>query len=113
LHVTEDEDFALDKYFLTREQERLMRKRDLPIPNAEADGVDLETAQPVLFIVLPPVWASDLRLDPEQEDEVIFTIRERFYRYLLREYPHPVRVRYSYIPTDPLMEGYRVINVQT
>jgi hypothetical protein len=32
---------------------------------------------------------------------------------LLREYPHPVRVRWAFVPSDPLFDGYRIIHIET
>ncbi|MCC6547748.1 hypothetical protein IT570_11330 [Candidatus Sumerlaeota bacterium] len=54
---------------------------------------------------------SGATVSPDREKEVLFTIRERLYRYLLRSYPHPVRVRYAFSPTDGKLTGYRVITI--
>ncbi len=109
----EEEDFSLDKYFLTKAQLREHEEAGTLPPDAMADGVDLSSAHPVLFIVDEPAWRTETRLEPAQESEVLFVIRERLYRFLLREYPHPARVRWAYAPSDPLFDGYRVIHIET
>ncbi len=112
-HLVEEQDDSLDGYYLTREQLRKLEKKGEPVPQAEADGVDLDSAQPVLFVVDKPVWRASTRLKQEDEEKVLFTIRERFYRYLLRQYPHPVRVRYAWVPEDSATEGYRVVTLES
>lgn len=84
---------------------------DIPPPPVAVptDG----SVKPILFIVAPAKWdakhlGSD---DPKDEGEILFTVRERFYRYLLRSYPHPVRVRYAIRTDDPLLARHRVIVV--
>lgn len=81
----------------------------------ETVSQDSATSQPAVFIVPEPRWlvAHILPDAPERREEVLFTIRERFYRYLLRAYPHPVRVRYAWRPSDMLLEGYRVYTIET
>lgn len=110
----EEQDFSVDKYFLTKAEILAHEDEGTLPPDAQSDGVDLSNAQPILFIISEPQWLAETRLKKKsQEDEVLFVIRERLYRYLLREYPHPVRVRYAFIPSDPLLAGYRVIHVDT
>ncbi len=113
LSLKEEQDDSIDDYFLTRADLRRLEKNDKQVPDALADGVDLEAAQPVLFIVEKPEWRATTRLEREEEGKILFTVRERFYRYLLRQYPHPVRVRYAWLPEDTLTEGYRVVTLET
>jgi hypothetical protein len=110
--ILEEQDFSIDKYFLTKAEIREHEDNGTLPPDAQADGVDLSTGQPILFIINEPQWLAETHLkNKSQEEEVLFVVRERFYRYLLREYPHPVRVRYAYYPDDPLIAGYRVIHL--
>ncbi len=113
MRVDSGQDFSIDQYFLTKQEMKELAKKHQNVPNAEADGIDLEAAQAVLFVVDKPIWQASERLTVEEEEDVLFTLRERLYRYLLRSYPHPVRVRYAYTPDDPLTEDYRVISVQS
>lgn len=113
LRLTEEQDKSIDQYFLTKPEQKEYTEKHQTVPNAEADGVNLEDARPVLFIVAKPVWRAPIRLKVEEEDEVLFTVRERLYRYLLRAYPHPVRVRYAYTPGDPLTKNDRVLTVSS
>lgn len=113
LDAQSDEDFSLDPYFLTGEQREELAKDGLSVPSLEADGIAEDDFRPVLFIVEKPKWLASYRFEEEREEDVLFTIRERFYRYLLRQYPHPVRVRYAYIPDDPVVQGYRVVSLET
>jgi len=108
-----EEDFSVDKYFLTKAEITKHDKNQTLPPDAAADGVDLSHAQPILFVVNEPKWQAELKLKESLEEEIIFVVRERLYRYLLREYPHPVRVRYAFVPSDPLVDGYRIIHVDS
>lgn len=94
-----------------RVEPSLLGERALP----ETVSEDLATSRPAVFIVPEPRWMVPgvLADAPERRDDVLFTVRERFYRYLLRAYPHPVRVRYAWRPSDGLLEGYRVYTVET
>lgn len=76
---------------------------------------DRVTSSPAVFIVNPPRWnvLDHLEDDEEARDNVLFTVRERFYRYLLRAYPHPVRARYALRADDFNMDGFRVLTVET
>ncbi|CAN5480070.1 hypothetical protein BH09SUM1_BH09SUM1_28790 [soil metagenome] len=71
------------------------------------------TTRAIVFVVAEPTWDSAKGFkEPEKEDTIQFTIRERFYRYLLRVYAHPVRVRYNYRKSDPLIQDSRVITLK-
>ncbi len=88
--------------------------RTLGVPHDPlVSGADGYTTQAVVFIIPEPRWIAPdaYPRDPESTDEILFTIRERIYRYLLRAYPHPVRVRYAYSRHDALTRDYRVITV--
>jgi len=52
---------------------------------------DDATTRALVFVVDQPVWdAPPIETEiGDQEEEILFTIRERLYRYLLRAYPHP------------------------
>jgi len=69
--------------------------------------------RPILFIVNRPEWDAVIRLDEADEEDVLFTLRERMYRYLLRNYPHPTRVRYAYLPDDKIIKEYRVVEIDS
>ncbi|MBI1290387.1 hypothetical protein GC173_03990 [bacterium] len=105
------------------------RKSEIQPPTVLADG---ETSRGIVFILAPPVWDSpkgfhedrergakdvnkdpDLALAPTREDHLLFTLRERLYRYLLRAYPYPVRTRYAYRLSDPLIQKSRMITIET
>lgn len=107
-----EEDFSWAQYILSDEQIEKLEKKELPIPDPADDGVDIESAIPVLFIIAEPIWIAEPNSD-RQRDQVAFTLRERMYRYILREYPHPVRVRYAVGPDDPLLAGHRVLTIQS
>ncbi|MBX3729270.1 MAG: hypothetical protein KF858_08805 [Candidatus Sumerlaeia bacterium] len=114
MRVREGEDRSVDQYFLNKVQIEELRSTGQEPPSLEAAGFDPENLQPVLFIVNPPEWRAEWRPETDEELEgVLFTVRERFYRYLLRQYPHPVRVRYAYVPGDPLLAGYRVLELDS
>lgn len=86
-------------------------KGDIPPPPVAVptDG----SVKPILFIVAPARWDAPhlYPKEPAREDKILFTVRERFYRYLLRNYPHPVRVRYAIRTDDPLLKRHRVVVV--
>lgn len=68
--------------------------------------------QPVVFVVPPTENHSEWVLeDPEDQEQLLFTVRERLYRYLLRNYPAPTRVRYAYMQSDPITRNLRVITI--
>lgn len=69
--------------------------------------------RPILFVINKPTWGAKSKLKPSEIDDVSFTLRERLYRYILRQYGHPARVRYAYIPSDPLTKDYDVIFVDS
>lgn len=74
---------------------------------------DGDTTRALVFILPETQWSAKPAYTnaPQKRDEVLFTVRERMYRYLLRVYPHPVRVRYAYVREDALLRGYRVITI--
>ncbi|MDK2971650.1 MAG: hypothetical protein PWP23_1405 [Candidatus Sumerlaeota bacterium] len=114
MRIRENQDRSIDQYFLTREDIAALEKNGEPVPMLADIGITEEDVQPVLFIVPPAEWRASWEPESEEEKEaLLFTIRERFYRYLLRRYPHPVRVRYAYVPDEPAVLGYRVLEVQT
>lgn len=114
VRVVAEQDESIDKYYLTKPEIERAKKKKQALPDAVADGVDLSTAQPVLFVVARPEWRTSVRLrKAEDEEDVLFTLRERIYRYLLREYPHPVRVRYAYAPEETITQGYRVVTIES
>ncbi len=87
-----------------------------PFP-AGGNGLAEEAGgQPLLFIVPPPAWKAGedpWPEEPERLEDLLFTIRERLYRYILREYPHPARVRYAWQASDASLRGYRVLTVES
>lgn len=112
--VAEEPDLSIDGHFLTKVEMRELAEDGKPLPDLKALGLDTTNVQPTLFIVPEPEWrVGKVNLNQAEIDDIRFTIRERLYRYLLREYPHPVRVRYAYVPEDPLVTGYRVLTLQT
>ena len=113
LRVEGWQDYTVDPLYLTQQQIREYRGDGRPIPLPEAVGITEENTQPALFIVPEALWQSDYdEFDPADRDEILFTIRERLYRYLLRAYPHPVRVRYAMPLDDPMLNDHRVLTVQ-
>ncbi len=73
---------------------------------------DDDTTRALAFILPETKWIAKDPYKGEnagKKDEILFTVRERLYRYLLRNYPHPVRVRYAFAPSDGKLRGYRVI----
>ncbi len=83
-------------------------------PTGNDAGTASNDGRPLLFIVPEPEWkagADPWPDEPERLEDLLFTVRERLYRYLLREYPHPARVRYAWQESDPRLRGYRVLTV--
>ncbi len=80
-----------------------------PLPR----GLDARTSQPMLLVIAEPQWAAPPVMQQDDRDEVRFVLRERLYRYALRAYPHPVRVRWAYDPRDPLTRNHRIVTLQT
>ncbi len=78
-----------------------------------ASRSDNVTTQPTVFIVPEPQWAAPVAWEgePERREKIIFTVRERLYRYLLRNYPHPVRVRYAIRQSDPIMRDHYILTI--
>lgn len=74
-------------------------------------GAETGALAPLLFVVDRPVWIVENPWPgkPEKADSISFVLRERMYRYLLREFPHPVRARYALRSDDPLLNNHRVI----
>lgn len=107
--VVFEKDFALNLY----ETEHSSKNEVTSMGFGDSEVLQGEV-EPYLFIVKKPEWKSDIRLkSAEEEEDVLFTLRERLYRYLLRQYPHPTRVRYAHIPDDPILQKYRVIEVES
>ncbi|MCC5875997.1 MAG: DUF4410 domain-containing protein [Candidatus Sumerlaeia bacterium] len=76
---------------------------------------DRVTSSPAVFVISQPRWNVPGYLDDDEEarEDVLFTVRERFYRYLLRVYPHPVRARYALRADDFNIDGYRILTLET
>lgn len=108
------QDYTVDPLYLTRAQIREYHEDNRPVPIPDAIGITEENTQPTVFIVAPCEWrAAYDEFEPEEVDEILFTIRERTYRYLLRAYPHPVRVRYAMPLDDPKIQNHRILTVRT
>ncbi|MCB2156508.1 DUF4410 domain-containing protein [bacterium] len=108
------QDYTVDPLYLTRAQIREYHDDGRAIPIPESFGLTEEKIQPTLFIVPEPIWATPYdEFDDTDRDEILFTVRERMYRYLLRAYPHPVRVRYAMPLDDPMLTDHRVLTVRT
>ena len=108
-----EEDASLEKFFPSQQALEELESEGTAVPSLEAAGISPEAIEPILFVVNAPEWQSSTEFDTAEEEAILFTVRERFYRYLLREYPHPVRVRYAYVPEDPITDGYRIVEVDT
>lgn len=106
-------DLTFRPLLLTRDEAKRRQREGLAVPTPTMYQLDVTTSQPLLLVVDPPEWASELRLDEEVEEKMLFTLRERLYRYSLRQYPDPVRVRYAWTPKDTGFAGYRVIHLRT
>lgn len=114
LRVLTDEDDELDRFFLTNAETKRLKEKGKTIPTLSAEGIEEEDVQPIAFIVIRPEWRAEQSLrDEEYHDRLAFVVRERLYRYLLREYPHPVRVRYAWVPGESALEGYRLLEIRT
>ena len=107
------EDLSLDPYLPSREVRRELKSDEKAVPSLKDAGLTDDDVQSVLFIVEPPLWTADAEFKSEEKDDLLFTLRERFYRYLLRTYPHPVRVRYAFDPSDPRVKGNRLVRVES
>jgi len=86
---------------------------ELPALLAENDSA---TTRGVLFVIPEVEWAAAKPFpsdDPEKLEFTLFTVRERFYRYLLRAYPAPTRVRFAYRATDPVLKDHMVITLKS
>jgi hypothetical protein len=75
---------------------------------------DAASTTPIVFLVSQPVWRAEDALvgRPEERENVLFTLRERTYRYLLRQYPSPTRARYAITRQDSPVAGLRVLEVR-
>lgn len=75
---------------------------------------DSVTSRPIALVISEPEWlARDAFEDLQRQEDIIFTLRERLYRYFLRRYPHPVRVRYAFARNDPVLRDYHVVTITT
>ncbi len=74
---------------------------------------DEYTTKAVVFVIPETTWETEHvgKESGEDVDKILFTVRERFYRYLLRSYPHPTRARYAFRKSDDIIEDHRVITV--
>lgn len=114
VRLLQDEPRELDRFFPHTDEIHRAERRGESLPSPEDEGYDPEEIQPVVFVIPRPQWQAEGRLnEPEDEERVAFIVRERLYRYLLREYPHPVRVRYAWSGEERQLEGYRVLEVRT
>lgn len=112
--TAQPQDLSIDANFLTKNELRALAEEGKPVPDLAGLGLDMNSVQPTLFIVNETQWlAGEVNLNEAERQDILFTVRERMYRYLLREYPHPVRVRYAYVENDPLVVGYRVLSLDT
>lgn len=103
-----DDDFLAAK--VARDQEPI-----LVLGNGSPYIDDGVTTRPLVLILPQPEWRAEVRFEkqPAAEENILFTIRERLYRYMLRQYEHPVRVRYAYRRSDRLLQEGRLITVRT
>jgi hypothetical protein len=110
-NIAQPQDQTFAPLYLSKTQIEALTKSKQPVPTPTSLGIDTSTSQPLLLIVAPSEWKTSLKMDADDREEILFTTRERMYRYLLRAYPHPVRVRWAFDPRDPLLNGYRVVTV--
>ena len=87
--------------------------KEYAVPSPAVSGLDPSTSRPMLLIIAEPQWAAPLKMDADDRAEIQFVLRERLYRYALRAYPHPVRVRWAYDPRDPLTSDNRVVTLES
>jgi len=113
ISIAEPQDQTFAGLYLSKAQLTALAKSGEPIPTPTSLGLDTSTSQPLLLIIAPTEWKTALKMDEDDREEILFTTRERLYRYLLRAYPHPVRVRWAFDPRDPLLAGYRVVTVSS
>lgn len=111
INIAQPQDQTFAPLYLSRAQIEALTENDEPVPTPTSLGIDTSTSQPLLLIIAPSEWKTSLKMDADDREEILFTTRERMYRYLLRAYPHPVRVRWAFDPRDPLLSGYRVVTV--
>jgi hypothetical protein len=85
---------------------------DEPLQTLADDGL---TTRAVCFVVSPVSWtaAKGFPNEPEREEGILEVVRERTYRYLLRRYKHPVRVRWAFQQSDPLTADARIITIES
>lgn len=114
LWFAEEPDHTYSPILLTRtEIERRLEEHEY-IPTAAELGLDLQTSEPLLLVIPEPLWLVEgQEISEKEREEVLFTLRERIYRYVLRQYPHPMRARYAFSPTETLTQGYRIVTLKT
>lgn len=113
LRLLTEEDRTLDAYFPVWKEGKKEKPGPSPMEVLAAKGIERDDIRPVLFIVDRPTWLASHRYSAQREDEILFVVRERMYRYLLRHYPHPVRVRYAFVANDPRLQDYRILTIET
>ncbi len=114
IHDEPEVKIRLDEDFLNR----VYTREDFP--NTEFEDYyrnvamrDVPTTRSTVFVVPEPTWLIEDPYpdEPARSESIIFTIRERIYRYLLRSYPHPTRVRYAFRRSELATLGSRVITI--
>lgn len=111
IRLNEEPDRSYEPMLLSAKEKRRMVKRGEPIPTPASLGLDPATSQVLLLVIAPPQWTAKHPFDDKRVEELSFTLRERLYRYMLREYPHPVRVRYAYAPQEGRVTGHRIVTL--
>jgi len=115
IEVEQPQEQTWARFFPSPKQLSQLRRKDgkSADPTPVDFGLDPETSRPLLLVIAESEWAAPEKMDPDDRAEILFTLRERIYRYSLRAYGHPVRVRWAYDPRDPLLQGYRVVTVNS
>lgn len=74
---------------------------------------DGATTKMLLFVIQAPGWQAADTLGDKDRDELLRTLRERFYTWVGRVYPYPTLMRYNLLPDDPLLRKARCVFVES
>jgi len=74
---------------------------------------DGATTKMLLFVIQAPGWQAADTLEERDREELLRTLRERFYTWIGRVYPYPTLMRYNLLPDDPLLRKARCIFIES
>jgi hypothetical protein len=112
LRMETEEDLTYRPLLPSRLERMKLLEDRIPFPTAEALGIDASSSETMLLVIEPVVWRSEMKVKRETRDRLLFTTRERLFRHALRNYQHPVHVRFNVAPDDPLTRMHRTVRLR-